>query len=282
MSITSRLKMIMRGIGIQRSADWNKRWDRLPKDDQSVLTATSMDSPQWTRAHEAIRQFVPTQLRMALELGSGSGKSCIALAQEYREANIVGIDSSLEAISLSSKGARLRRLTNCYFVTGKGEKMPFHSDSFDLTFSVGVVEHFLDPAFLLREQVRVLRPGGCLVVSVPNLLNPFNFLYRLYAGDSYSYGIERLFLHSQMETYLQDLGLKNIQRSGWSLFYRLTRLYRFNTTTGEVNDFWFSGYAKSLGEWLDKYLTPMLDRISAGKISTYFGHEIIVKGEKPS
>lgn len=46
--------------------------------------------------------------------------------------------------------------------------LPFPSDTFDLVITSEVIEHTLDPARAVREMARVLRPGGQLVITVPN------------------------------------------------------------------------------------------------------------------
>lgn len=47
--------------------------------------------------------------------------------------------------------------------------LPFDDASFDLVICTEVLEHMLWPQNLLREMVRVLRPNGSLIASVPNI-----------------------------------------------------------------------------------------------------------------
>lgn len=49
-------------------------------------------------------------------------------------------------------------------------ELPFTSDTFDLVFSVFVIEHSTNPAKLLSECLRVLRDGGTLIVLCPDFL----------------------------------------------------------------------------------------------------------------
>jgi len=52
-------------------------------------------------------------------------------------------------------------------VHGRGEAIPLPADSFETVLCTQVLEHVPDPAAVLREIARVLRPGGCLIASVP-------------------------------------------------------------------------------------------------------------------
>ena len=54
-----------------------------------------------------------------------------------------------------------------------GESVPLLSDSFDLVFSHEVLEHVQDDQIAVREMVRVLKPGGRIVLFCPNRGYPF-------------------------------------------------------------------------------------------------------------
>ena len=49
---------------------------------------------------------------------------------------------------------------------GRAEELPFESQSIELVLSGGLLEHFPDPKPVLREMLRVLRPGGVLYADV--------------------------------------------------------------------------------------------------------------------
>lgn len=51
--------------------------------------------------------------------------------------------------------------------SGRGEELPYPDNSFDTVLSIQVLEHVEDPYAVLSEMLRVLRPGGFLVVMVP-------------------------------------------------------------------------------------------------------------------
>lgn len=57
-------------------------------------------------------------------------------------------------------------------VQAVGEALPFADGTFDLTFSHEVLEHVADDWAVLTEMVRVTRPGGRILLFVPNRLYP--------------------------------------------------------------------------------------------------------------
>lgn len=58
-------------------------------------------------------------------------------------------------------------------VVAAGERLPLRSGSVDVAFSSNVLEHVTDPAGLADELVRVVRPGGLVVLSYTNWLSPW-------------------------------------------------------------------------------------------------------------
>lgn len=54
-----------------------------------------------------------------------------------------------------------------------GERLPFAGGRFDLVLSHEVIEHVQDDRACVAELVRLLRPGGRLVLFCPNRLYPF-------------------------------------------------------------------------------------------------------------
>ena len=51
-------------------------------------------------------------------------------------------------------------------VIGTGAQLPFEPNTFDLVLATGVFEYFPEPRIAAAEMHRVLKPGGCLLMSV--------------------------------------------------------------------------------------------------------------------
>ncbi len=72
-------------------------------------------------------------------------------------------------------------------VCGAGEHLPFESASIDLVFSHEVLEHVQDDQAAIAEMVRVLKPGGRVVLFCPNRGYPFE-THGIYWRGRYHFG----------------------------------------------------------------------------------------------
>lgn len=78
-------------------------------------------------------------------------------------------------------------------VNAVGEELPFEADAFDLILSHEVLEHVADDRKCVEEIVRTLKPGGRLVLFVPNRGYPFE-THGIYRKGKYEFG-NKLFVN---------------------------------------------------------------------------------------
>ncbi len=88
-----------------------------------------------------------------LEVGVGTGRFASALGIEY------GLDPSLNMLKLAKeRGIKV--------VQGRGESLPFRSESFDGVFLIVTLCFVENPSSVLREAHRVLKAGGSLYLGL--------------------------------------------------------------------------------------------------------------------
>src|SRR5512138_1802951 len=80
-----------------------------------------------------------------------------------------------------------------HIINGTGEFLPLPSATFDLILSHEVLEHVQDDRLAVREMIRVLQPGGRIVIFVPNRGYPFE-THGIYWNGKYHFG-NKLFVN---------------------------------------------------------------------------------------
>jgi SAM-dependent methyltransferase len=100
--------------------------------------------------------------KLVLDAGCGTGSFSARACQEG--ARVVSLDVGLNLL------AHTARRCGSQGVVGSVCELPFAAGTFDVVVSSEVIEHTPSPAQAIHEMGRVLRPGGQLVVTVPNRL----------------------------------------------------------------------------------------------------------------
>ncbi len=108
----------------------------------------------------------------ALEVGLGNGTFSREIHKIKKNIELYGIDVSESAV----------KSCQSYLVEGcvrdlSNEQLPWDDDFFDSVISLEVFEHLQNPYKALSEIQRVLKPGGKLILSVPNRLGGHLMLY---------------------------------------------------------------------------------------------------------
>ena len=105
-----------------------------------------------------------------LEVGTGTGIHARYIMDNFKNIEYVGIDISRSM--LLESGKKLCNYGN--LISGVGENLPFIDNSFDSAYISGSLHHFRDQEKGFNELVRVVKPGGNLVVMEPYWLFPTN------------------------------------------------------------------------------------------------------------
>jgi SAM-dependent methyltransferase len=161
----------------------------------------------------------------SLEVGAGSGRDTLGLIR----AGAIGVvlDYSPTSLALVREQARRQGLT-VHLVQADALAMPFRDDTFEVVFHQGLLEHFRDPQPLLRENARVTRRGGRVVVDVPQTYHLYTLMKKiLIAFGAWFAGWETQFTPGGLESCLRRAGLE-VRRSygDWmvpGLWYRGVR-----------------------------------------------------------
>ena len=190
-------------------------WDAYWVDQGVTVTAKTMTQILDRIKLGYLRCILPTSGR-CLEVGAGSGRLSCWLAQGgYRTICMDFSPNALKAAQLNYDSATVTG----GFLAGDGFALPVQDQSLDIVLSTGLLEHFSDPTPIIREMVRVLKPGGLFYSDiVPKKFSLFRSLdwlgslKRTLVGSQKGQEgyYERAFTSAQIRTLLRDAGLTDI------------------------------------------------------------------------
>ncbi|MFN7116137.1 MAG: class I SAM-dependent methyltransferase [Saprospiraceae bacterium] len=146
-----------------------------------------------------------------LSLGTGEGDYDAMIAQYCNHLVACDINEADVAFAKALNG----NVKNLEYRVENALELSFADNSFDLLVSVEVIEHVGQPARMVQEIARVLKPGGVAFITFPSQDFPFTYdpVNRLNKGQrkiaqgAYAFGHEYLIAPNDFRQWLQQNGL---------------------------------------------------------------------------
>jgi len=110
---------------------------------------------------ELIGSFTSRPAPAVVEIGSGTGMFCAALARWRQASLVVGVDPS---VAMLAQAGRFNAEAGVHYLGGSADAVPTRGQLFDLALLSRVIHHLPDRRACARELVRILRPGGVVVI----------------------------------------------------------------------------------------------------------------------
>ncbi len=197
---------------ISTKKHWQKYWES--KDHQPLVV------------HEELLKnlLAVTNVRdkKILEIGAGMGGDSIYLTKEG--AKVTALDFTKEALWAVKDNAQKAGVVIAT-IRADARKIPLPDQTFDIVFHQGFLEHFTKPLEIVREQVRVLKKGGYLVVDVPQRYTTYTLKkHLLMRQKKWFAGWEREFSIGELEKIVRSVGLVPVRAYGWGYYGKLYEL----------------------------------------------------------
>lgn len=148
----------------------------------------SKENPQpdtSANVHEVVYGFLEGLKGKALEIGAFQGAMTMKLKEMGFEVTVCDVDTSQydeKLIGVKCDKVDLDR------------GLPYKDGSFDVVLLIEVVEHLRKPYDAIQEISRVMKDGGALIISTPNIMNWYSRMKFLVDGYFNEYFSEKEFL----------------------------------------------------------------------------------------
>jgi SAM-dependent methyltransferase len=168
----------------------------------------SPSEEQWFLGLPLARSLELVPAPLVLDVATGTGRLPRALLRQPPfEGRVIGLDLSRrmlrEAVRRTAQfGDRLT------FIWQDASQLPFEDDTFDAVTCIEAMEFVPDPHQVLEELVRVLRPGGVLLVTNR-------------VGPDAQFLPGRAFPPNRFEEMLGELPLEQVKTKSWQVDYNL-------------------------------------------------------------
>jgi 2-polyprenyl-3-methyl-5-hydroxy-6-metoxy-1,4-benzoquinol methylase len=186
---------------------------------QYYVDVEAADRRSFAEVLDAAERLRPGRGRV-LDIGPNIGTS-LALAQE-RGWKAQGVEINEEA----ARYCRERR--GLEVLSGTLEEDTYPPSSFDLVLMADVIEHLRDPLRMLRKVARILKPGGIVMISTPNIAGWAGRLLQIKPEEHLYY-----FTPATMTAMLEEARLEILRNQALDRYHNLTAMVH-STTCGSL------------------------------------------------
>jgi len=153
-----------------------------------------------------LAQFSPKD--KVLEIGCGTAFHLVALSPNFN--NGTGVDISPQMLSVAKKHALLIDNNKLKFILDDAEtlkKIP--SNSFDVVFFIGLIEHLVNPKACLKNCRRILKQDGVLIGFTPNRYSPwYGIIGPLFRASTTHLTSDKHYSAKEIRNMLSHVGYK--------------------------------------------------------------------------
>lgn len=130
--------------------------------ESSVLTNIK-PTDYYQHSRKEMLQFFPPEFDRVLEVGCGNGQFGELLKSRFADCEVWGVEPVSEAHAIAT------RVLNHAILGYFEESLKLPDNHFDVIVFNDSLEHFPDHVPALALALRLLKPGGCIVASIPNI-----------------------------------------------------------------------------------------------------------------
>lgn len=170
-----------------------------------------MDISYFSHVRREIAPLLNDNYDTALEIGCGAGATLEWLKLSGICKNTIGVEYVPAAAEEAGK-----RVDKVYCGDIGTMAMDIPSDSVELLLCLDVLEHLYDPWEVMQKLYKLVRPGGSVIVSLPNI-RYWKVSLPLLFSDSWQYTEAGILDRSHLRFFVRKTAVELVEQSGFSV-----------------------------------------------------------------
>ena len=185
--------------------------DRAVEKNGGHSMAGRSNEDYYSHVRDEIAQLLPNRVNRILEIGCGHGETLAWIKRSKGAQFACGVE-----LFSDSAAAAVQKLD--WVVTGNFEtiELPPEMKDFDVILCLDVLEHFVDPWKSIQKLDVLLRPGGVLIASIPNV-RYFRVVFALLFQGRWDYQDSGILDRTHLRFFTRRSALELLQCSGLRL-----------------------------------------------------------------
>ena len=149
-----------------------------------------------------------------LDIGCAPGKT-LAWAAKIRMAEVTGVDYSANGIRISRWLFEQMKIDGV-FLCEDIFQTTLPEATFDVVISSGFIEHFEDPAEIIDVHIKHVKPGGVVLITIPNYGGIYGSLQNFFNPDNlHLHNLNMMSIDALKKMALNNNYTKNIKAYTW-------------------------------------------------------------------
>ena len=211
-----------------------------------------------------------------IEIGSAPGNFLIKLSKQYGYIPY-GVEITDSGVALNKEvfrrfGTNPDNVIHADFMSSEFHEK--YKEHFDIVVSRGFIEHFTDVHDVLAKHLSLLKKGGCLIVSIPNIRGVNRFLANFFNKD-----IVKIHNLSIMDAKIfSGLFENDSLKKVFCDYYGIFSSYLFNTPEGSSFSRFLLFFCRAFQRILNPILRILSERVNLN--SRFFSPYLLYIGIK--
>jgi 2-polyprenyl-3-methyl-5-hydroxy-6-metoxy-1,4-benzoquinol methylase len=142
---------------------WEREWQEIPLEkyygiERYLAINKKLDS--------LFKRFLKKGDKKILEIGCAKAKQLIYFGKEFGY-KVYGTDYSERGVEIAKENLKIAGMEGAILCEDIFQTS-FEEESFDIVYSMGLIEHFENPAEVIDAHIKLLKRGGILIITIPN------------------------------------------------------------------------------------------------------------------